>query len=174
MERYERHTEACGRLNDELNFLDFVRIMRVFKFLSHLRLRNYQRILVQSFQRYQLKGCGKDDPLGDYHEQESSDEGDGVQRGLRAKALQDLIGKFNPSVSREDTALLYEITGYKDGDKQTKTGGEINPSINPEDKLGQNEQGVDIDIWGSEVQEDMIQEDIDDEEEDAQGDMRFV
>ena len=71
---------------------------------------------MQSFRKYQVEGTGGGDDHFDTKADSSTDEEDlQMQKKLRAQALHDLVQKFNPSVHREDTAILYEITGFQEG-----------------------------------------------------------
>ena len=52
------------------------------------------------------------------------------ERKLHAAVLADLNAKFDPLTNREDTAILFEITGYKQADSVTDH--EARPSLNSE------------------------------------------
>ena len=111
--RFERHADTTERLEEELNFIQLVRNLRVFRFMSRLMLRKYQRVLVQSFRKYQVEGgAGGDDPEIEEPESSSDEEEYKLQKQLRKQALQDLMSKFKPGDKKEDTAILYEITGF--------------------------------------------------------------
>lgn len=60
IQRFERHAETTDRLEQELDFVRLIRNLRVFEFISRLLLKKYQRVLVQSFRKYQTKPTSTD------------------------------------------------------------------------------------------------------------------
>ena len=61
--KHDRYKKAKERLRSEIDILRHVQGQRMTEFLAHLKLRDYQRVLVSSFKEYQLGDMTEADDL---------------------------------------------------------------------------------------------------------------
>ena len=136
--------KAVMRLNDEIDICKYVQTQRASEFIAKLILSKHQRALVQSFRKYQLDDMmaeEEDIKLQEYADQRLEDKeqdvGMAMSLGIKQEApltkernknfsdelltaeqsilLHQIREKFNPVEIDADRYILYEVTGYQEG-----------------------------------------------------------
>jgi hypothetical protein len=88
--------EAFGRLEQEIDILNFIEASRLLRLLTSVLLRPNQRQLVKYFKNYHLDLDNLELP-----------------KKVPNETLQHLMKRFNPTDDPIDKRILYEITGRK-------------------------------------------------------------